>query len=190
METVERTEEPINYIYIYIYIFFFFFGRKLLLPLLRGPLYSSRGRSFITRFLSNFRSKFARAISLQVFCTTMGSLERTVRILDALGLFIVTRFPFIELFLLLMATGDQAEKTPIGKITNFRDTLRKEYFLVYVNAFVFFVCGTGMTMDFKRRQCGFAAAIHELVYAVITLYQQKNRSEYLIVSKYSHLNKT
>ncbi|XP_068721194.1 transmembrane protein 101-like [Montipora capricornis] len=111
----------------------------------------------------------------------MGTLDRTFRILDALGLFIVTRFPFIELFLLLMATGDQAEKTPLGKITNFRDTFRREFILVYFNAFVFFVCGTGMTLDFKRRQCGFAAAVHAIVYTVITLYQQKGHSEYLIV---------
>ena len=187
MATVERTEEPINYIFCWSVSFLEKKTSPTPTPPKRTAILVSRAFIHKTCFLSNFRSEFARPISLRIFCTTMGSLERTVRILDALGLFIVTRFPFIELFLLLMATGDQAEKTPIGKIANFRDTLRKEYFLVYVNAFVFFVCGTGMTMDFKRRQCGFAAAIHELVYAVITLYQQKNRSEYLIVSKYSHI---
>lgn len=166
------------------YFVFFFLGNKILLPLLKGPQYSCRGRQLIHSTCFFQTSKVSsNSISLRIFCTTMGPLERTFRVLDALGLFIVTRFPFIELFLLLMATGDQAEKTPSGKITNFKETLRREYFLVYVNAFVFFVCGTGMTMDFKRRQCGFAAAVHELVYAVITLYQQKNRSEYLIVSK-------
>ena len=112
----------------------------------------------------------------------MATLDRTLRILDALGLFIVTRFPFIELFMLLMATGDQAEKTPFGKITNFKDTFRREYIVVYMHALGFFVCGTGMTLDFKRRKCGFAAAVHEIVYAVMTLYQQKRYSEYLIVS--------
>lgn len=112
----------------------------------------------------------------------MGTLERTLRLLDVLGLFIVTRFPFIELFMLLMATGEQAEKTPFGRITNFKDTFRREYFLVYLNAAIFFVCGTGMTLDFKRRRCGFAAAAHEIIYTVIILYQQKRYSEYLIVS--------
>lgn len=112
----------------------------------------------------------------------MGTLERTLRLLDVLGLFIITRFPFIELFMLLMATGEQAEKTPFGRITNFKDTFRQEYFLVYLNAAIFFVCGTGMTLDFKRRRCGFAAAAHEIVYTVIILYQQKRYSEYLIVS--------
>ena len=81
-----------------------------------------------------------------------------------------------------MATGDQAEKTPFGKITNFKDTFRREYIVVYMHAAGFFVCGTGMTLDFKRRKCGFAAAVHEIVYAVMTLYQQKRYSEYLIVS--------
>ena len=54
--------------------------------------------------------------------------------------------------------------------------------MVYMHAAGFFVCGTGMTLDFKRRKCGFAAAVHEIVYAVMTLYQQKRYSEYLIVS--------
>ena len=113
----------------------------------------------------------------------MAGLDRTLRILDALGLFLVTRFPFIELFMLLMSTGEKAESMPGGQIFTFRDTLRREYVLVYVNAAVFFVCGTGMTMDFKRRKCGFAAAVHAVVYTTITLFQRKRYSEYLIVSK-------
>ena len=112
----------------------------------------------------------------------MAALERTLRVLDALGLFIVTRFPFIELFILLMSTGEQAEKSPWGKIESFKDTLRREYILVYVNAVIFFVCGTGMTLDFKRRKCGFAAALHVIVYTAMTLYQRQHHSEYLIVS--------
>lgn len=113
----------------------------------------------------------------------MAGLERTLRVLDALGLFIVTRFPFIELFTLLMSTGEKAERMPGARIFTFRDTLRREYVLVYANAAVFFVCGTGMTLDFKRRKCGFAAALHAVVYTVIALFQHKSPSEYLIVSK-------
>lgn len=113
----------------------------------------------------------------------MATLERTLRLLDALGLFIVTRFPFIELFMLLMATGEQAEKTPFGKITSFKDTLKREYILVYTNAVIFFICGTGMTLDFKRRKCGFAAALHAIFYTILTIYQRQRYSEYFIVSK-------
>lgn len=113
----------------------------------------------------------------------MAGLERTLRVLDALGLFIVTRFPFIELFILLMSTGEKAESMPGARIFTFRDTLRREYVLVYANAAVFFVCGTGMTLDFKRRKCGFAAALHAVIYTVTTLFQRKSSSEYLIVSK-------
>lgn len=112
----------------------------------------------------------------------MATLERTLRLLDALGLFIVTRFPFIELFMLLMSTGEQAEKSSWGKIASFKDTLRKEYILVYINAAAFFVCGTGMTLDFKRRKCGFAAALHAIVYTAMTLYRHQRYSEYMIVS--------
>lgn len=113
---------------------------------------------------------------------TMTTLERTFRLLDALGLFIVTRFPFIELFLLLMSTGERAEKAPGLKITSFKDTLRQEYILVYLNAAIFFVCGTGMTLDIKRRKCGFAALLHAIVYTAVTLYQTERYSEFLIVS--------
>lgn len=113
---------------------------------------------------------------------TMTTLERTFRLLDALGLFIVTRFPFIELFLLLMSTGERAEKAPGLKITSFKDTLKQEYILVYLNAAIFFVCGTGMTLDFKRRKCGFAALLHAIVYTAVTLYQTERYSEFLIVS--------
>lgn len=112
----------------------------------------------------------------------MTTLERTFRLLDALGLFIVTRFPFIELFLLLMSTGERAEKAPGLKITSFKDTLKQEYILVYLNAAIFFVCGTGMTLDFKRRKCGFAALLHAIVYTAVTLYQTERYSEFLIVS--------
>ena len=113
---------------------------------------------------------------------TMTTLERTFRLLDALGLFIVTRFPFIELFLLLMSTGERAEKVSWLKITSFKDTLRREYILVYLNAAIFFVCGTGMTLDIKRRKCGFAALLHAIVYTAVTLYQRERYSEFLIVS--------
>lgn len=112
----------------------------------------------------------------------MAGLDRTLRVLDALGLFLVTRFPFIELFMLLMSTGEKAENLPGGQTFTFRDTLRREYVLVYVNAAVFFVCGTGMTLDFKRRKCGFVAALHAVVYTTITLFERKRYSEYLIVS--------
>lgn len=112
----------------------------------------------------------------------MAGLDRTLRVLDALGLFIVTRFPFIELFMLLMSTGEKAESLPGGQIFTFRDTLRQEYVLVYANAAVFFLCGTGMTLDFKRRKCGFAAALHAVIYTTMTLFQRKSDSEYFIVS--------
>ena len=113
----------------------------------------------------------------------MAGLERTLRVLDALGLFIITRFPFIELFTLLMSTGEKAEHMPGTRIFTFRDTLRREYAFVYANAAVFFVCGTGMTLDFKRRKCGVAAALHAVIYTATALFQQKSPSEYLIVSK-------
>jgi len=80
-----------------------------------------------------------------------------------------------------MATGEQAEKTPFGKITSFKDTLKREYILVYTNAVIFFICGTGMTLDFKRRKCGFAAALHAIFYTILTIYQRQRYSEYFIV---------
>ena len=113
----------------------------------------------------------------------MAGLERTLRVLDALGLFIVTRFPFIELFILLMSTGEKAERMPGARIIfSFRDTLRREYVLVYANAAVFFVCGTGMTLDFKRRKCAVAAALHAVIYTATALFERTSPSEYLIVS--------
>ena len=113
---------------------------------------------------------------LVLYCYIRYVLQRTPRVLDALGLFIVTRFPFIELFILLSSTGEKA-----------RDTLRREYALVYANAAVFLVCGTGMTLDFKRRQCGFAAALHAVIYTATALFQRKSPSEYLIVSKANYI---
>ena len=112
----------------------------------------------------------------------MAGLDRTLRVLDALGLFIVTRFPFIELFILLMSTGEEAENSPGARTLSFKDTLRREYVLVYINGIVFFVCGTGMTLDMKRRKCGLAAALHAIIYTGVTLFQRKGYSEYLIVS--------
>lgn len=112
----------------------------------------------------------------------MAGLERTLRVLDVLGLFIVTRFPFIELFILLMSTGEKAERMPGARIFTFRDTLRREYVLVYVNAAVFFLCGTGMTLDFKRRKCAVAAALHAVIYTATALFERTTPSEYLIVS--------
>lgn len=111
----------------------------------------------------------------------MAGLERTLRVLDALGLFIVTRFPFIELFILLMSTGEKAERMPGARIFTFRDTLRREYVIVYANAAVFFVCGTGMTLDFKRRKCAVAAALHAVIYTAAALFERTTPSEYLIV---------
>lgn len=111
----------------------------------------------------------------------MAVLDRVLRVLDALGLFLITRFPFIELFVLLMSTGEEAENLPGARTLTFRDTLRREYLLVYINALIFFVCGTGMTLDLKRRKCGLAAALHVVVYTGVTLYQLKKSSEYLIV---------
>ena len=113
----------------------------------------------------------------------MAVSDRVLRVLDALGLFLITRFPFIELFVLLMSTGEEAENLPGARTLTFRDTLRREYLLVYINALIFFVCGTGMTLDLKRRKCGLAAALHVVVYTGVTLYQLKKSSEYLIVSQ-------
>ena len=113
----------------------------------------------------------------------MAVIEKALRLLDAVGLFIVTRFPFIELFLLLMSTGEQAENTPGARTLSFKDTLRREYVIVYVHGAIFFVCGTGMTLDLMRRKCGFAAALHLAVYSAMTLTQRKrSSSEYFIVS--------
>lgn len=137
---------------------------------------SNRGRMHVSFLFALYFVRF-------LFDSTMAGLDRTLRVLDALGLFIVTRFPFIELFMLLMSTGERADSLPGVQTLSFKDTLRKEYVLVYINAAIFFVCGTGMTLDFKRRKCGFAAALHAVIYTTMTLFQRKQYSEYLIVSK-------
>lgn len=81
-----------------------------------------------------------------------------------------------------MSTGEKAERMPGARIFTFRDTLRREYVLVYVNAAVFFLCGTGMTLDFKRRKCAVAAAVHAVIYTATALFERTTPSEYLIVS--------
>ena len=155
---------------------------------IKTSIYSDTSRahvspSFILFCFCSIKSELVLSLSkLTLSNSTMAGLDRTLRVLDALGLFLVTRFPFIELFMLLMSTGEKAENLPGGQTFTFRDTLRREYVLVYVNAAVFFVCGTGMTLDFKRRKCGFVAALHAVVYTTITLFERKRYSEYLIVS--------
>ena len=112
----------------------------------------------------------------------MGAFQKILGLVDALGLFLVTRHPFVELFLLLMRTGDNLPEQSGSIPENFVDTVfRREYFMIYLHSVVYFICGTGMTLDMKRRQCGFAAGVHVAVVTAMTLHGSPKMTEYSMV---------
>lgn len=121
-------------------------------------------------------------LSLLCLSKNMGAFQKILGLVDALGLFLVTRHPFVELFLLLMRTGDNLPEQSGSIPENFVDTVfRREYFMIYLHSVVYFICGTGMTLDMKRRQCGFAAGVHVAVVTAMTLHGSPKMTEYSMV---------
>lgn len=112
----------------------------------------------------------------------MVGLERIFCVFDVFGFFIVIWFLFIELFIFLMFIGEKVEWMLGVWIFMFRDILWCEYVFVYVNVVVFFFCGMGMILDFKRWKCVVVVVLYVVIYIVIVFFECIIFLEYLIVS--------
>ena len=89
----------------------------------------------------------------------MAIVRKLVVVFDFLAIFIITRYPYLEIFLLFMTMSDSNGR--IGAVRNFTESLQqRENVIVYIHAAVYFLCATGMTLDIKKRYCGFVAFIH------------------------------
>ncbi|EDO46567.1 predicted protein [Nematostella vectensis] len=110
----------------------------------------------------------------------MGFLEKTLIIADMIGLFLVTRYPYFDLFCLLMRMGSKADTVKM-KVDSIFDTLRPEYLSFYLNGAIFFVCGTAMTLDMRRRTFGIVSAFHIFISAILLCFENQRWSEFMMV---------
>ena len=133
--------------------------------------------------LNYCRFGFTLSFWILTWFIIMRVVERLVVAFDFLAVFIITRYPYLEIFLLLMSMGDKGGQ--IGSIRSFTESLQqRENVIVYVHAAVYFLCATGMTLDIKRRQSGFAAFIHLVIVTALSVIENGSRwPETLTVSR-------
>lgn len=104
----------------------------------------------------------------------MGVVQKLVVAFDFLAIFIITRYPYLEIFLLFMSMSDSNGR--IGIVRSFSESLQqRENVIVYIHAAIYFVCATGMTIDIKRRQFGFAAFIHLAIVTTLSVINNGSR---------------
>lgn len=117
----------------------------------------------------------------------MGFFEKFVILSDMIGFFLVTRYPYFDLFCMLMKIGRSTENSRgINKAYTlstsiFSMEMLRENFEVYVHGSIYFVCATGMTLDIGRRNCGLFSAFHIVFLAVSTCFENRQWSEFMMV---------
>lgn len=117
----------------------------------------------------------------------MGFFEKFVFLADMIGFFLVTRYPYFDLFCMLMKEGRSTESyrgvnkayTPSTSI--FSMQMLRENFEVYLHGSIYFVCATGMTLDIGRRNCGLVSAFHIVYLAISSCFENKQWSEFMMV---------
>lgn len=119
----------------------------------------------------------------------MSFFQKFIIIADIFGFFIITRYPYVDLFCILMRHGSMADSSKQGTFNPSAGRLEmtmdaiKQNFEVFINGAIFFVCATGMTLDMQRRGCGVMAAFHVVCAAIMTCIEHKQWSEFMIVSE-------
>lgn len=118
----------------------------------------------------------------------MGFFQKFVILSDIIGFFLITRYPYIDLFCILMRHGSKADDLrqgyfdpSTGRVAMAMELI-KQNFELFVNGVTFFVAATGMTLDMQRRNCGLIAAIHVVCSAIFTCFEHKTWSEFMLVS--------
>lgn len=118
----------------------------------------------------------------------MGFFQKFVILADILGFFLITRYPYVDLFCILMRHASMADLKKQGSFDHSAGRMAmtmemiKQNFEVFVNGALFFVCATGMTLNMQRRNCGLIAAFHVVCTAILTCFEHRQWSEFMIVS--------